>query len=302
MKPTRRGFLAGTVAMVGGCAVPPASSRPFPLSLCHETFKGMSFPDAIRAARRVGYTGIEVTTAALSDDPASLSASRRKELRSVLESEGVTYVGLHRLLSTPKGLHLTTPDEAVRRRTWDYLRRLIDLAADLGPGAVMVLGASRERSTTGGASVRDAVSRLTDGLAAVAPPARDRGVTILLEPLAPRLSDVVNTVAEAVAIVEAIGSPSISSMFDTHNAPAETLPHGEVIRRNIRHLRHVHLNEMDGRHPGAGDYDFRPVLQALRDVRYGGWVSVEPFDFTPGGERVAKDSYDHVRRLEASLG
>ena len=40
-------------------------------------------------------------------------------------------------------------------------------------------------------------------------------------------------------------------MSDVHNTVAEQLPHDELIRRYFAHLRHVHLNEMDGRHPGA---------------------------------------------------
>ena len=59
-------------------------------------------------------------------------------------------------------------------------------------------------------------------LAEVAPHAEARSVRILMEPLAPHLCDVVNTLDEAVAIVEQVGSPAVQSMFDTHNAVAET--------------------------------------------------------------------------------
>jgi sugar phosphate isomerase/epimerase len=56
---------------------------------------------------------------------------------------------------------------------------------------------------------------------------------------------------------------------------------------------------MDGRHCGTGDYDFKPVLSVLRRRNYGGWVSLEAFDFTPGAERLANES---LRYLESEIG
>jgi D-psicose/D-tagatose/L-ribulose 3-epimerase len=106
---------------------------------------------------------------------------------------------------------------------------------------------------------------------------------------------------EAVAIVGKIASPAVESMFDTHNTVAEKLPHDELIRRHFRHICHVHLNEMDGRHPGVGDHDFGKVLQALKDLRYSGWMSVEVFDLKLGARTIAEQSVAFLRKLEAGL-
>ena len=58
---------------------------------------------------------------------------------------------------------------------------------------------------------------------------------------------------------------------------------------------------MDGRHPGTGDYDFIPVLQALKDVKFEHWVSLEVFKFKPSPEVVARDSERLLRQWEAGL-
>jgi sugar phosphate isomerase/epimerase len=86
-------------------------------------------------------------------------------------------------------------------------------------------------------------------------------------------------------------------MFDTHNTVAETLPHDQLIRKYAKHIRHVHLNEMDGRHPGTGKYDFELVLNTLRDIRYTGWISLEVFQFEPSGQVVAKETMALLRRI-----
>jgi len=294
----RRGLLVASGAAVLGAASPPARFR---LAICSETFAGASFSRICEAARRTGYTGLEIDPSNLSGDPASLSAAERRSLSNQMKGSGLHYCGLHSFLKAPGGLHLTTPDAPVRTRTWDYLMRLIDLAADLGPSPVMVLGSSKQRQAISGTTPPDAVKRLTEGLSGVAPQAARRGVTILVEPLAPHLCNVVNTMAEAIAIVDQVKSPAVQSMFDTHNTTAETAPLPDVIRKHFARIRHVHLNELDGRYPGAGNFAFGPVLQTLRDLDYRGWLSVEVFDFKPDGETVARLAADRIRTIEKGL-
>jgi sugar phosphate isomerase/epimerase len=105
---------------------------------------------------------------------------------------------------------------------------------------------------------------------------------------------VVQTLAEAVAIVQEIGSPAIRTMFDVHNAIDERESHAALVERYFDFIHHVHVNELDGRHCGAGGYDFRPVLEVLQRRGYAGWVSLEAFDFTPGPERLANESLRHL--------
>jgi sugar phosphate isomerase/epimerase len=90
-------------------------------------------------------------------------------------------------------------------------------------------------------------------------------------------------------------------MFDVHNAIDETLPHAELVDRYFDVIRHVHVNELDGRHCGAGDYDFKPVLEVLRRRNYAGWVSLEAFDFKPGADRLAVESLRHLESEIAKL-
>ncbi len=110
----------------------------------------------------------------------------------------------------------------------------------------------------------------------------------------------VQTLAEAVGIVREIDSPAIRTMFDVHNAIDEAEPHAALVDRYFEFIRHVHVNELDGRHCGAGNYDFRPVLEVLQRRGYAGWVSLEAFDFTPGAERLANESLRHLENQIAS--
>jgi D-psicose/D-tagatose/L-ribulose 3-epimerase len=267
-------------------------------AICNEAFEKFNFSDVCRAIRRAGYEGIEIAPFTLAEDPAVIPVQKRREYRSIIESEGLKFVGLHWLMVSPKGLHVTTPDAALRARSWQHIRNLIDLCADLGPGGVMVFGSPGQRATTGGLSREQATRHYVEGLASVAPHAAERGVTILVEALPKGQCDVVQTLDEAAAIVREIASPGVRTMFDTHNAVDEVEPHAVLLDRHYDLIRHVHVNEMDGRHCGAGSYDFKPVLSGLQRRQYPGWVSLEAFDFTPGAEKLANDS---LRYLESEI-
>src|SRR5438128_2475136 len=146
-----------------------AMSFRFRQAICNEAFEKWSFADACKAIRKAGYDGIEIAPFTLAEDPAALPAAARNECRDVIASEGLRFVGLHWLMVSPKGLHVTTPDAALRTRSWRHIRDLIDLCADLGPGGVMVFGSPNQRATTGGLSREQATSNYIDGLASVAP-------------------------------------------------------------------------------------------------------------------------------------
>jgi sugar phosphate isomerase/epimerase len=267
-------------------------------AMCNEAFGETPLPEVCRVLRGAGYTGIEIAPFTLDTAPDTISAGRRKEMRCTIEDSGLDFVGLHWLLAGPPGLHVTTPDDLVRMRSWDYIHRLVDLSADLADGpSVMVFGSPKQRATTGGSSPEAAVERFVDGLRSVAPHAESRAVTILVEALPSDQCDIIRTLAEAADVVHQMNSPAVQTMFDTHNAADETEPHPQLIERYLPLIRHVHINEMDGRHPGTGDYDFRSILQILERLGYNGWVSLEAFDFTPGGPAIARETLTYLRSL-----
>jgi D-psicose/D-tagatose/L-ribulose 3-epimerase len=293
---TRRRLLA----LAAVRALPGVAAPRFRYALCNETLQEIPFPEQCRMARKIGYQGIEIMPGTLAEDPAKLPTARRAEVRRVMESEGIRFAGLHNLLGAPHGLHATTADRAVYRRTWDHMRALIGLCGDLG-GGVMVLGSGKQRNAEAGMRPGDAVARLSEGLAGVAASAAQRGATILLEPLAPGLSNIVNTLEEAVAVVHAIGSAAVNTIFDVHNTAGEKLAADQLVDRYIAEIRHVHLNEMDGKRPGLGSYDFPKLLRALERNRYQGWLSLEVFQFAPSGPEVARAAREYLKEQEGRI-
>ena len=270
-------------------------------SMCNEAFEKRPFAETVKAMRRAGYRGIEIAPFTLAESPAAIPAGQRRDYRATMAAEGIAFVGLHWLMMSPAGLHVTTPDGALRQKSWDHIRRLIDLCADLGPDGVMVFGSPEQRSSTGGIGRAEATRHFVDGLKSIAPLAEDRAVTVLVEALPAAQSDVVETLEEAAGIVGEIASPAIRTMFDVHNAVDERAPHAVLIDRYFDLIRHVHVNELDGRHCGTGGYDFGPLFEVLARRGYAGWISLEAFDFSYGGERIAAESLGYLKSVIARI-
>ena len=250
--------------------------------------------------RRAGWTGIEVAPFTLMQDATRLPADRRRETRDIIVSEGLEFVGLHWLTVGPEGLHVTTPDGTVRRRSWEYVRRLVELCADLRPdgatGGVMVFGSPIQRRTTGGLTRVQAEANFIEGVRTIVPDLEASGVTLCVEALPTDQCDVIISLDRAAEIVDEIGSAMVQTMFDSHNAIEEERPHDELVSKHWSKIRHIHVNELDGSYPRrGGGYDFKPVLQVAADRNFEGWVSMEVFDFSPGAERIVTESIAYLK-------
>lgn len=273
------------------------------LSLCNEVLQPLPLAAQCAAAARMGYDALEIAPFTLADDPTTLDAANARQVRDTVHAHGLQVSSLHWLLVKPEGLSLVTDDAALLRRTLDLLRRLIDFAAACG-APVLVHGSPKQRSPLPGQTQAKAVERFETAMAELALHAQAAGVVYCVEPLGPFETNVINTVAEAAALVDRVGSPAIRTMLDVSAAShSESEPVHAVLRRFLAsgHIAHVQVNDKNRRGPGQGDTDQRPVLQVLKDMDYRGWVAVEPFEYIPDGPGCAEASLQHIRDIWRNL-
>jgi sugar phosphate isomerase/epimerase len=269
------------------------------VSLCNEVLRELDFPAQCALAQRLGYDGLEIAPFTLSEQPDRLAPAHRAELRRIAEDHSLRITGLHYLLLAPPGLSITSPDAGVRTRTTDVIRALIGLCADLG-GTVLVHGSPAQRRIEDGQSPAAALANATACFGAIAADAEAAGVTYCIEALAPPEAELINTVAEAAAIVDRIGSPALRTMIDTCAAArSERAPLPELIARWLPtgRVAHIHLNDPDRRGPGQGELRFGPILAALERHDYTGVCAVEPFVYEPDGPTCAARAIGYLRGL-----
>ena len=80
---------------------------PFRLSVCNELYEKTDFAESCRSIKQAGWDGIEIAPFTLLTDATQLPAARRREVRDIIVSEGLDFVGLHWLTVGPQGLHVT---------------------------------------------------------------------------------------------------------------------------------------------------------------------------------------------------
>jgi len=276
-------------------------------ALCNEVLQPLPFARQCELAAQLGYDGLEVAPFTLADDPTAITDAQASELRRVAEGAGVTITGLHWLLVAPGGLSITSADAGVRARTAAVMDRLVGLCAQLG-GRYLVHGSPKQREVSAGDSIAAARSRAIECFARAARRAEACGVAYCIEPLAPRETDFVNTVEEAVALVDEIGSPALKTMIDCSAAGlAETLPVDALMERWIPtgRIAHVQVNDPNRRGPGQGAMAFAPIVATLLRLQaaghYRGIVAVEPFDYVPDGPGSAARAIGYMRGLVESF-
>lgn len=265
-------------------------------AICNELFEGWDFGDACRYAASVGYTGIEIAPYTLPVPVRQFSQSDRSQMRQEAVDAGIEIIGLHWVLAKTEGFHISHPDAAVRDATVDYLGELARLCGDLG-GRIMVFGSPKQRSVMEGMTYQQAWELAKDTFSRLRNPLRQAGVTLCLEPLGPQETNFMNTADEALRMVGEIGDPNIQLLLDVKAMSTESRDMGDIIRSSAGYVKHFHANDANMRGPGFGDTDFRPVVEALREIGYDGWVSVEVFDFTPDPETIASKSMEYLKQV-----
>ena len=268
-------------------------------AICNELFEGWPWERICDTAAGLGYTGLEVAPFTLADSAEQVTPQRRRELRETAAARGIELLGLHWLLVKPPGLYITTPDDAVRRRTAEYFRSLVHLCADLG-GRVMIVGSPKQRSLLPGVSRERAMDYTVEVFRHALPDAAERAVTFAFEPLGPGETDFINTVADGLELVRRLDHPNFQLNLDVKAMSSEPGGIEAAIRAAAGHVAHVQVNDANLLGPGMGDIRYEPIIAALREIGYDGWLSVEAFDFKPGAEHIARQSIEYLKRMTSA--
>lgn len=275
-------------------------------AVCNELFAGWDLPRICATVAEIGYQGLELAPFTFAPEGVRPEDSRQwAEIGRTITGAGLQPVGLHWLLVGPPGLHLTSRDASVRRRTADYLCTLVDCCAETG-GRVLVLGSPKQRNLEAGMAPAEGMELAAETLHPAVRRAEAAGVRWCLEPLPAVDTNFLNTLQECLELDGRLGGgPALGVQLDTKSLcaeaedPARPAP---VIRQHAagaQRFGHFHANDRNLGAPGSGDVDFAPIFAALRATGYDGWVSVEVFDTSAGAEVIARGSLTYMRASEA---
>jgi sugar phosphate isomerase/epimerase len=252
-------------------------------------------PDLAELSRRMerlaamGYQGVELSAMHPPPYPAEelLRVAERLRMPIVSFLSGWSY--------SHEKLCLASPDANVRQRAVERLWSYVNYAAPLRAVLVVGLMQGLRSDESDGALAAD---RIAECLKRAAERAAVQGVTLVLEPVNHLQVGFHHTAAEAVALVERVGSPALSYMLDTIHLHIEERSVCETILKHGRRIRHFHLCESNGAAFGTGAIDFPQVVTALRKSGYDGYVSVKIYRQL-GWEDAARTAAERILPLMA---
>ena len=273
------------------------------ISICNELFQGWPIEKVFEYAAKLGYDGVEIAPFTLADSVTEISQKSRNAIRRAAEKNGIEIVGLHWLLLKPEGLYINPPDELIRIQTQEYIEALIHFCADIG-GKVLVHGSPHQRTIQEGWDVKESWDYAKETFKVSLKAARQRNVIYCIEPLAPPLTNFINTVEEAVRFVKEVRHPNLKMVFDCRNAYESEKSLTESLLRALDsgYLRHVHMNDKNGMGPGFGEMRFAPILKTLAKNGYKGYISIEVFNFEPDPQTIAGRSIGYLKGILEGLG
>jgi sugar phosphate isomerase/epimerase len=162
------------------------------------------------------------------------------------------------------------PEEQIR-----YVRKAFTRLSRLGTG-IVVFGSGGARRVPDGFSKDDAFKQLIEFGRRIAVEARSHNITIAVEPLRRQETNIINSAAEGIELVNSIDHPNFQLMIDFYHLASEREDPAIVLRAR-EHLRHLHMANPQGRvFPLVWDeYDYAPFFANLRKIGYDKRISVE---------------------------
>jgi D-psicose/D-tagatose/L-ribulose 3-epimerase len=222
----------------------------------------------VEAARAAGFDYVELSTseiAALSDADFEQAAAR-------IQQAGIPVPATNLFL--PATLKVTGP-AIDRDQQMAYVSKAFARLARLGT-QIVVFGSGGARQIPDGFPKGQAFQQLVEFGRRIAPEARARGITIAVEPLRHEETNIINSAAEGLSLVNAIGDPNFQLMIDFYHLASEKEDPAVIVRAGS-HIRHLHTANPNGRvFPRTWEeYEYAPFFAALRQLGYDKRISVE---------------------------
>ena len=243
-------------------------------------------PTACRKAGALGYDAIEIF-------PPGPEAIDVNVLRGLLEENNLKLAAVGTGAGWVKHkLHLVLPDESQRAKAREFIRSIIDVAGQFQAPAI--IGSMQGRW---GDLPRDTVmGYFAEALNDLGEHARQYGVPLIYEPLNRYETNMVNTVEAGVALLNTLSTTNVKLLADLFHMNIEEVSIADALRAAGKHVGHVHFVDSNRWPAGAGHLDFRPVIAALREIGYAGYLSAESLPH-PNPESAARQTMATFRRI-----
>ncbi len=236
------------------------------------------FHPFIDKVAEIGFDVLEVNAGTV----AQMTPADRQALKQHADDRGIA---LNYCIGLPAPYDVASEDRATRERGIRFLQQMAEALGEIGGGGIGGILYSSWPATLpqGETDKRPYFDRSVASLKVACKAAEANHVYFNMEVVNRFEQFLMNTCAEALTYVEAVGSPNVKVMLDTFHLNIEENFLGEAILLAGDKLGHFHVGENNRMPPGYGHIPWTEVSAALRQIHYTGYVVMEPF-LMPGGQ------------------
>lgn len=243
--------------------------------------------DAFEQAAAIGFDAVEI----FAPGP---DAVDRDQLKALVENTGRAVAAVGTGAGAVKhGLTLTDPDPDRRQQAIEFVASMIEFGAEFNAPAII---GSMQGRWGGDVSRPTALAWLAEALERLGAYAADREVTLIYEPLNRYETNLFNTLADGVRVLEDLETDNVRLLADLFHMNIEEVDLGQALRQAASHVNHIHFVDSNRRAVGLGHTNMQPVVEAIRDINFDGYLSIEAFAL-PDSQTAAKQSMDSIKAL-----
>jgi len=272
------------------------------LAFSTNAYLKFSFPEAVRRLAAIGYRGIEIMADVPHAWPAGLLDEQKRAIRETLSGLRLAISNINAFMmnaisdSRQRYWHPSwiEPDRHYRQIRIDHTRRSLTLARELGAPCITTEPGG---PVAPGSSWAAALQLFVEGLKPVAEHAEAEGVLLLIEP-EPGL--LIERADQFLELMQHIDSPAVGLNFDIGHFYCVGDDPAPAVRRLAPYIRHFHLEDIAitrvHHHliPGDGAIDFASVFQAIQEIGYEGWITIELYPYVDDPDRAARTARERV--------
>lgn len=234
--------------------------------------------DACERAGKLGYDAIEIFAP-------SMDAIDTGALQPILEANNLEVAALGTGAGMVKhGLSLTHADSSHRANAIEFVCDVVRKAAEFNASAII---GSMQGRWGGEVDKPTALGYLGEALVKCGACAAEFDVPLIYEPLNRYETNLCNTVADGVALLNSLDAPNVVLLADLFHMNIEEQDIAEALRSGGKHIGHVHFVDSNRRPAGCGHMDYAPIAAALKEMGYQGYACAEALPY-PDSQAAAE--------------
>ncbi len=252
-----------------------------------------SLDEALHRVAAIGYKGVEMTACSPHAWPDFLDNKRRKNINELLKKLNLEVSSFCPALGGGPGLNPASNDEVERKASAFYYKQCIDLAVDWGSPLVIYVAGWFMFGESRNTALENSLKTLKE----CAKYAQDKGIILVVEPT-PADSNLIESAYDALDLMHRAGMKNVKVMFDTIHVIYRQEVLADYVRIMGEDLTHIHMVDAKRLPPGKGGYNFRPMIKALKEINYTGYLAQEiGFTRDTDPDAYAQQGYEYLTKL-----